>query len=137
LQTCPLQTVASLILSSTLYQCSSCSANCLQCTSVGVCILCGNQTYLYNSGCLASCPAIGSQQLYPNLNHVCSPCDCLTCVNWSYNCTSCSGSLIYDSTDFACLTQCEDGQFNKSGVCQSCSNLCILCSAINYCQRCQ
>lgn len=136
LSACPLKTVATIIPSTPRSQCLSCSLNCLACTAINACSLCANGYYLYNLVCLSACPFVVTQ-LYPDLNNVCKPCECSTCTSWSYNCTTCANGLVYDTVKFKCLTRCEDGQYNSSGICQPCFPNCLVCSSSTQCNICQ
>jgi len=132
LSSCPLKTVSTLIPSTIRSQCLSCSSNCLTCTDVNACTLCDNNFYLYGNICLATCPFSGTQ-LYPDLNNVCKPCECQSCINQSYNCTSCALGYIFDPSAFKCMIKCSDGFYNNSNACQSCASDCLICLSLNNC----
>ncbi len=137
LTSCPIKTVSTLIINTVLSQCLNCLANCLTCSNINTCKLCDTGFYLHNSTCYASCPIATGVQLYPNMNNICAICECPTCINYSYNCTSCSGGLILDTTRGKCLTSCEDGQYNNSGNCQSCTTSCLICTSFSNCLICK
>lgn len=126
--------------------CVSCIQNCLRCTSI-VCQVCRPGFVLSGNVCVPSCGAG-----FFLLNNVCNPCisPCLTCSVSGTNCNSCVAgfNLIGNTCQRSCQTNavwspalnacvCIDGFFNFQNTCLRCLPVCVTCTTLVNCVRCQ
>ena len=141
LMNCPQSTYA---VTSPTKACMNCSASCVSCTNVSVCLQCSNSTYVYYNSSInaSSCVSYCSSGLYADSNiGQCSPCgnNCSSCYQSSNQvvCTSCqSGYVLLGSQ---CVQSCPIGYYQStSNICQLCSSVCYSCnvSATN-CTQCK
>lgn len=136
LKKCPSLTFSQSNVTTGKPYCTSCSSNCLSCTSAIICLACISPYYLYSGSCIVLCPS--SPALFPDLDSSCSPCQCLACSGYSYNCTLCSSPLSF--YQWKCLSSCPTGTYSSLNstqlVCQNCSSNCLKCSSASVCQLC-
>lgn len=117
-------------------QCQPCISPCRACSSATVCITCWSGI-LQNGTCVANC-ATGSFSALVAGVLVCQTCDpsCLTCLNTSTYCLSCTpGMLIQAGT---CVSNCSNAYYADPNTlsCQPCRSPCVTCSSILTCTTC-
>jgi proprotein convertase subtilisin/kexin type 5 len=90
--------------------CQSCSPHCLSCLNSTYCSQCDSTAYLFNSSCLAVCPAGTYTSASSRM-----------CIDCPTGCMNCSGSS-------QCFTCFDKFYFNASlGFCFSCNSVCLTC----------
>jgi proprotein convertase subtilisin/kexin type 5 len=128
--------------------CKLCSPNCLTCVDTSTtCQSCFQPKYLdsLTSSCVLSCPSpkwgvnitrscedactLSSQYGDSTDNRICKACDpnCLTCVDTSITCTSCSSPNYLDSNQKICVTACVSPYWGNNAS-RTCDSSCSLTS---------
>lgn len=104
--------------------CSSCSSNCLTCSSSSLCYVCSSTQKLYEGQCLSSCPT-DTTAGYSNGTNICIFCGsgCTTCLD-NLRCSVCSTNMLPESnsTNRYCVFSCSSKQFNVNN--QYCAASC-------------
>ncbi len=104
--------------------CSTCIANCQECTNGTACFICNSGTFMYTGLCYINCPV----SLYGNnQTQLCLGChsSCLTCNGpFSDNCLSCTVGVVLISN--ICYTTCPSNTY--SSACSPCDSSCLTCN---------
>lgn len=99
--------------------CDACDSTCTTCEgTTGYCTTCSsNSTFLYNGGCLSSCPSLTTVESGSKCVDCVSPCQ--TCEGTQYTCTSCiAGKYFYFNS---CVTTCPSGYEVTDKSCAECA----------------
>jgi hypothetical protein len=91
--------------------CQQCPSQCLSCSSLSSCNTCNNGFYLYNSFCVATCPATFAIIVGQTCTQ-CSGSNCHECTAADV-CTMCDNK--YSLLNGACLNTCPAG-YNSNGT---------------------
>ncbi len=73
--------------------------------------------------------------LFSNSLRTCVACQCKTCLNYAYYCTSCNST--YNLYMNQCISNCPTGYYPLNNTCNSCSANCLSCTSLTYCTICQ
>lgn len=98
--------------------CEACSADCLKCSSNTVCEECGGGNYLWNGGCVSTCPT-GTGKKKDFTCQFCKP-NCLSCSKDAESCESCK----------------QDYFIAFGGGCEVCPTTCTKCLDFGKCEKC-
>jgi len=108
--------------------CLTCDISCKECTSgtSSDCVACAYPYMNVTNVCVSSCPP-GSVANYTTQTCGCSN-KCKTCQNQSTYCLTCSNTSLV-SYQGGCIGSCPFYSFLSGGICLSCSENCLNCTA--------
>ena len=122
-----------------------CVPNCLQCTNLNDCSKCNETAQYYLDQANNKCTAIAdvSQGYYVDQTsgtiEKCIIQNCISCISL-IECEICNDGYIWDSQNFACVTQCPQGSGTEKNTkkCEKCIDLnCESCKNSEICEICK
>ena len=104
-------------------KCLSCASGCYSCTNSTNCTICGNNNYLLNGQCSASCPNYYFPVGSATNGRTCQSCAnpyCQVCTSALTNaCTQCQIGTFFQAG--TCVLSCSSGYYLNGTQCVSCS----------------
>ena len=119
--------------------CENCVAPCKSCSSATACSKCEEGTFLYNGGCVNSCPnttIVTISDLNISSCEVCTS-PCLTCDKSTTFCLTCDPTYSFHNN--TCVLVCPAPLHSIKFFCMSCIASCLSCNETdpNNCTECQ
>jgi len=111
--------------------CKDCSKNCESCTDNQSCNICDDGFFLKNGKCVDDCKdgyRVENNEKCVKCTTNCKECNadqCLICV---------VGKVLLEGV---CVDVCSAETYNNNGICEPCSQGCLLCETKDICDKCQ